>query len=123
MSDRTTKWEGRDANGPRAVLVKHDGPFAEILQEALRKLARYEDEEDDERILHLPCAIGTPVVKIQADQHDGYWLEGKLFELRDLTTFGEYVFLNKREADKKLNELKDNSPLYKEWRKMGLPCD
>lgn len=48
---RLTKWEGRDEDGPRAVLVKHDGPFAPILQEALRKLARYEDEEeiDDRR--------------------------------------------------------------------------
>ena len=43
---RLTRWEGRDEDGPRAVLVKRDGPFAPILQEALRKLARYEDMED-----------------------------------------------------------------------------
>lgn len=43
---RLTRWEGRDEDGPRAVLVKHDGPFAPILQEALRKLARLEDEEE-----------------------------------------------------------------------------
>ena len=42
---RLTRWEGRDEDGPRAVLVKRDGPFAPILQEALRKLARYEDME------------------------------------------------------------------------------
>lgn len=46
MSERLTRWEGRDEDGPRAVLVKRDGPFAPILQEALRKLARFEDEED-----------------------------------------------------------------------------
>lgn len=46
MSERLTRWEGRDEDGPRAVLVKHDGPFAPILQEALRKLARYEDMEE-----------------------------------------------------------------------------
>lgn len=46
MSDRLTRWEGRDEDGPRAVLVKHDGPFAPILQEVLRKLARFEDEEE-----------------------------------------------------------------------------
>lgn len=46
MSERLTRWEGRDEDGPRAVLVKRDGPFAPILQEALRKLARYEDEEE-----------------------------------------------------------------------------
>lgn len=46
MSERLTRWEGRDEDGPRAVLVKRDGPFAPILQEALRKLARFEDEEE-----------------------------------------------------------------------------
>lgn len=46
MADRLTRWEGRDENGPRAVLAKHDGRFPDVLQEALRKLARYEDEEE-----------------------------------------------------------------------------
>lgn len=57
---RLTKWEGRDQDGPRAVLVKRDGLFPDNLQEALRKLARYEDmeerdgvhQEDDEIIRH-----------------------------------------------------------------------
>ncbi len=44
MTDRLTRWEGRDENGPRAVLVKHDGRFPDVLQEALRKLAKLEDE-------------------------------------------------------------------------------
>ena len=47
---RLTKWEGRDEDGPRAVLVKRDGPFAPILQEALRKLARLEDEEEKQEV-------------------------------------------------------------------------
>ena len=46
MADRLTRWEGRDEDGPRAVLVKHDGRFPDVLQEALRKLAKYEDEEE-----------------------------------------------------------------------------
>ena len=47
MTDRLTKWEGRNPDGtPRAVLVKREGLFAEILQEALRKLAKFEDEEE-----------------------------------------------------------------------------
>lgn len=45
--DRLTKWEGCNSDGtPKAELVKHDGPFAPILQEALAKLARYEDAEE-----------------------------------------------------------------------------
>ena len=54
---RLTKWEGRDEDGPRAVLVKHDGPFAPILQEALRKLARYEDEEEIETDCHTSDTV------------------------------------------------------------------
>lgn len=47
MAERLTKWEGRNPDGtPRVVLTKRDGLFAEILQEALRKLAKYEDEEE-----------------------------------------------------------------------------
>lgn len=46
MSERLTRWEGRDEDGPRAVLVRHEGPFAPIMQEALRKLAKYEDAEE-----------------------------------------------------------------------------
>ena len=54
MSVRLTRWEGRDADGPRAVLVKRDGPFAPILQEALRKLARFEDEEERPALREAP---------------------------------------------------------------------
>ena len=59
---RLTKWEGLDADGPRAVLVKRDGPFAPILQEALRKLARYEDVEE----AHLPI-VGKPMTDKEMD--------------------------------------------------------
>lgn len=43
--DRLTRWEGRDEDGPRAVLVKRDN-FNAAMQEALRKLAKYEDTEE-----------------------------------------------------------------------------
>ena len=47
MTDRLTKWEGQDKEGPRAVMVNRDGNFAEEFQAILRKLAR--DEDEDER--------------------------------------------------------------------------
>lgn len=47
MDDRLTRWEGRDENGPRAVLAKREGSWPENYQEALRKLARYEDKEEN----------------------------------------------------------------------------
>lgn len=46
MSDRLTKWEGQDENGTRAMMVNRDKPFQEAFQEILRKLAKYEDEDE-----------------------------------------------------------------------------
>ena len=49
MSERLTKWEGRDPDGtPRAVLAKRDGSWNENIQAALRKLAELEDQEERE---------------------------------------------------------------------------
>lgn len=44
MAERLTRWEGRDEDGPRAVLVRRDN-FNAAMQEVLRKLAKYEDAE------------------------------------------------------------------------------
>lgn len=46
MTDRLARWEGQDKDGPRAVMVHRDKPFHEAFQEILRKLARYEDEDE-----------------------------------------------------------------------------
>lgn len=43
---RLTRWEGRDEEGPRAVLAKRDGSWVKNMDEAMRKLAKYEDEEE-----------------------------------------------------------------------------
>jgi hypothetical protein len=45
-AERLTRWEGQDKDGPRAVMVNRDGNFAEEFQKILRKLARYEDEDE-----------------------------------------------------------------------------
>jgi hypothetical protein len=66
MTDRLTRWEGRDENGQRAVLVNRDGPWPENYQEALRKLARYEDAEEP---TFLPI-VGKPMT----DRELGEWL-------------------------------------------------
>ena len=53
MSDRLTRWEGRDEDGPRAVMVNREKPFHEAFQEILRKLAKYEGE-DERRVNQRP---------------------------------------------------------------------
>lgn len=72
---RLTRWEGRDADGPRAVLVKRDGPFAPILQEALRKLARYEDAEEAD----LPI-VGKPMTDKELDD----WIQDICNQIRSV---------------------------------------
>ena len=47
MSKRLTRWEGVGQDGlPRAVLAKRDGSWIHNMDEAMRKLARFEDEEN-----------------------------------------------------------------------------
>ena len=61
MSDRLTRWEGQDEDGPRAVMVNRDGNFAEEFERILRKLARYEDEEEHMPQLYVKYQDGEPV--------------------------------------------------------------
>ena len=61
MADRLTRWEGHNPDGsPRAVLVAHDGPFAEILQPALAKLADFEDLAEGE----CKYCAGMPIITL-----------------------------------------------------------
>ncbi len=47
MSERLTRWEGVGQDGlPRAVLARREGSWIQNMDEALRKLARFEDEEE-----------------------------------------------------------------------------
>ena len=51
MTERLTKWQGRDPDGtPRAALARREGSWPENYQAALRKLALYEDAEEDGRL-------------------------------------------------------------------------
>lgn len=64
MSERLTKWEGQDPDGtPRAVLAKRDGNWNDNIQTALRKLAQFEDMEDEVHKYYdsvfIDCSPGT----------------------------------------------------------------
>jgi hypothetical protein len=60
---RLTAWEGRDADGPRAVMLDRDSPFCEALQAILRKPAKYEDAEEEVHqyydSIFIDCSPGT----------------------------------------------------------------
>ena len=64
MSERLTKWEGHDPDGtPRAVLANRDGNWNDNIQTALRKLAQFEDAEDEAHknydSVFIDCSPGT----------------------------------------------------------------
>ena len=64
---RLTRWDGRDQDGPRAVLIRRDN-FSTALQEALRKLARYEDEEEQDGVHQEDDAV---IRRHQEEGRDG----------------------------------------------------
>jgi hypothetical protein len=57
---RLTKWEGRGENGPCAVLVRNERTWLENMNDAMKKLALYEDMEEREgRVLSLQGDTGN----------------------------------------------------------------
>lgn len=64
MSERLTRWEGQDPDGtPRAVLTNRDGNWNDNIQAALRKLAQFEDAEEEVHqyydSIFIDCSPGT----------------------------------------------------------------
>lgn len=84
---RLTKWEGRDENGDRAVMVDRSSPFHAAFQTALRKLARYEDtglepDEIDREIevniydreeIHENCTVQVLTNSVTGEVSVGWW--------------------------------------------------
>lgn len=91
----------------------------------LKKLAEYEDLEEQSRLLKLPCKIGTEVYNITwwDDVQEKVVVKGKTycrtvrkhkvtksaFDYFDIDEFGKTVFLTKSEAEEKLKELRGNN--------------
>lgn len=55
--------------------------------------------------IDIPFEIGDPVLVIEFNQHDGYYIESKCFDYRDIPQIGKTIFANRKEADTKLKEL------------------
>lgn len=85
---------------------------------ALNKLAKYEDLEEQNKLLKLPCAVGDTVHEIFPNDEDGKIAEkeimgfsseammfyGNLFWTR-FDKIGKTIFLTKEEAEAALKEL------------------
>ncbi len=93
MADRLTRWEGRDEDGKRAVMIDRDSPFHAAIQTALRRLARYEDtglEPDeidrtkqreievniyDQEEIHHNCTVQVLTNSVTGEVSVGWWEE------------------------------------------------
>ena len=93
----------------------------EIMTSICEKLGKYEDLEEQDRLIKLPCKIGTEVYDITCwdDIEEKVVVKGKAyyrivrkhkvtklpFTYSDIDDFGKTVFLTKLEAEQKLNEM------------------
>ena len=91
---------------------------------AYKKLAEYENLEEQGLLLRLPCPIGTTVYnttwwdcvqeKVKVDGKTFYRTVHKhkvsksIFSLLDVKDFGKTVFLTKAEAEQKLKEIESD---------------
>lgn len=77
---------------------------------AIDKLGRYEDLEEQERLVILPCKIGTPIFIIGSKYRSGKfdkWVNTGKFRWSDIEKLGKTVFLNREEAEAALEVYKN----------------
>ena len=93
-------------------------------QKMARKLAEYEDLDEQGRLVKLPCKIGTEVYDITwwDNVQEKVVVKGKAyyrtvhkhkitklpFTYSDIDDFGKTVFLTKSEAEQKLKEMESD---------------
>ena len=92
----------------------------QYISDALEKLANYEDLEERDRLVKLPCKVGETVYYINPNENTINELVVYSFDIRPLqhfacdymgtrlnfNQFGKTVFLTKSEAEAKLKELR-----------------
>ena len=94
------------------------------IRAVLRRLAEYEDLEEQGLLLRLPCPIGTTVYnttlwddvteKVEVNGETLYRIVHKhkvsksTFSLGDFYNFGKTVFLTQAEAEQKLKEMESD---------------
>ena len=76
-------------------------------QQLIDKLAYYEDLEEQDRLVKLPCKVGDDVYYILGIPNETPCAIDKCtFELSDINKIGKTLFLTKSEAEAKLKELR-----------------
>ena len=78
---------------------------------AIVRLAELEDKIENGTLVELPCKVGTKVFYIQMDYNDDgilyYYVEEVEFGIWCMMYWGEWIFLTKAEAEKRIKELEE----------------
>jgi hypothetical protein len=98
----------------KLIMVKQDnGEYIPVYWDednfkAIKKLADYEDLEARSLLVRLPCKVGTEVYYILGVPNKTPCAIDKcVFKLSDINKIGKTVFLTREEAEKKLEEMKN----------------
>lgn len=79
-----------------------------LMLDACKKLAEYEQLEEQGLLVILPCKVGTEVYYILGiPNKTPCTIDKCVFELSDVHKIGESLFLTREEAENKLEELKN----------------
>ena len=107
-------------NGFPACYPKNDSGLPELVMKSnpyrkiVEKLKEYEDLEEQNKLLKLPCAVGDTVYVIEVDEENftHFYCPKKIAEYKFnlqmldlLELFGKCIFLTKEEAEAALKEL------------------
>ena len=82
-------------------------PDDEEIEAVYRRLKEYEDLEEQDRLIKLPCKVGTDIYYILGVPNETpCTIDSCVFELSDIHKIGKTLFLTKAEAEAKLKELR-----------------
>lgn len=79
----------------------------EIMTSVCEKLGKYEDLEEQGRLIKFPCKVGTDIYYILGiPNRTPCTIDSCVFELSDIQEIGKSLFLTREEAEAKLKELR-----------------
>lgn len=115
--ERLTKWEDGSITynekrelecGEYCDSCSQGAGNCKTVENMIKKLATYEDLEEQGLLVRLPCKVGTEVYYILGIPNKTPCAIDKcVFKLSDIDKIGESLFLTHKETEKKLEELKN----------------
>lgn len=113
--ERLTREDWKNSNSmmwKKADDLECNDMVKKAMKDVLKKLAEYEDLEEQGKLLKLPCAVGDTVYVLRIDNsaymmnNEKVWeIAEDKFEIFHFDSIGKTVFLTKESAEAALKEL------------------